>query len=89
MLSRRSLVCVASGSVALTNWILADEGICGRSALTASLAPLYSNILVPDGMWSLKGQLGSVKSSWRLDRKVCHCVAGMAYWLPGGLWRSE
>ena len=29
MLSRRSLVCVASGSVALTNWILADEGICG------------------------------------------------------------
>ena len=89
VLSRRSRVCVASGSVALTNWILAEEWICGRSALTASLAPLYSKILAPDGMCRPRGQLGSVKSSWRLDKKVCHCVAGMAYWLPGGLWRSE
>ena len=72
MLSRRSLVCVASGSVALTNWILAEEGICGRSALAASLAPARKRQVV-----------------LRLDRKVCHWVAGMAYWLPGGLWRSE
>ena len=60
MLSRRSRVCVASGSVALTNWILADEGICGKSALAASLVPLYSSILAPGGMCRPRGQLGSV-----------------------------
>ena len=50
-LSRRKRVWVASGLEALMNWVLAEAGTSGRSALQCSLWPRYSRILDPGGMY--------------------------------------
>ena len=49
-LSRRKRVCVASGFEALMNWVLAEAGTSGRSALQWSLWPRYPRILDPGQM---------------------------------------
>ena len=84
-LSRRSVVCVASGLLARTHWVLLVLGTSGRSALVWRRWLLYSRSLQPCGMWMPRTGCCRCRLLVRAERKACQRLAWMAYWLPGGL----